>query len=1095
MLSQDQGPAEERLIHKGHTYYRMNAITTSYHVSEHKERTISSSLIDGGANGGFGGADVRVIEYTDRYADVTGIDGHAVKNIPIATVAGKVHTTRGPIIAIMHQYAYYGKGHSIHSTHQMGWLKLDVDDRSVHCNGQQRIKTPDGYIIPLRFEDGIPTLPMSKPTDTEMDSLPHVFFTSDEHWDPSCLDHTFSSYNGLFDPHPALEENDAAFEHFDQRVTLDGSFIHPDTGDEYPEHFSSVRDRAQAHIANHKVKRLELDYEGLRSCFAWAPIEVIKRTIALTTQYFRNTFRLPLRKHFKSRFPAANVPRRAEAVATDTIISDVPAHGQGFNQAQLYVGRKTLVTDAYPLRSQAEIPRTLEDNIKERGAMETLISNGAKAANSNRAMDLLRLYHIKHYLSEPHHQHQNFAENRIGTLKDITNKVMDRTGCPPSMWYLVLCYVCYIMNFMACKSLGWEIPIALLWGHAPDISFLMCFSFWEPVLFSEDNHFPSSSPERSGRFVGFAPNVGDILTFKILTDDTHEVIYRSAVRTRLSATDPNRRLDPFGGETDQPVAKPVQSFIRLAHQPDDLVPTEPQPLQGSLTPDELIGRSFLLEPDEDGKRSRAIIVRKLVEHDNQVTKLLVEVPDSKVDRLMDYHDLLDALQSQSFKEDGEEYFHLTHISAHQGPLDNKDKHYMGSKWNVLVHWEDGSDSYEPLHIMAKDAPDLMAQYALEKGLLDEDGWKQFRRRARNQKVLKRKVNQHQLQHKRFAPVYIYGVQIPKSADQARELDKANGNTLWADADYAELKGLFEYDFAKDNGPGDTKPYGYQRIRCRMIYAVKHDGRHKARFVAGGHLTPEPEDSVYSGVVSNRSLRIVLLAAELNGLQLMGADITMAYLEALTKEKIYFVAGKEFSAFGLEGHTLILFKALYGLRSSGQAWHSHFAITLKAEGFTPSKADPDVWMRMTPDGSLWEYVCVYVDDLCIAMKNGKTFLDKLKLPPDKGGYGYSLKGDGPLTFDAHNHQADMMAMLSMQIQQQSQNQLMQQQMFQQQFQAHMEETRKSNESTNKLLKILVKKNAKKCKKRKKRQAGAEGKENDSNRGNSSSSDEFSSIDSE
>jgi hypothetical protein len=81
-------------------------------------------------------------------------------------------------------------------------------------------------------------------------------------------------------------------------------------------------------------------------------------------------------------------------------------------------------------------------------------------------------------------------------------------------------------------------------------------------------------------------------------------------------------------------------------------------------------------------------------------------------------------------------------------------------------------------------------------------------------------------------------------------------------------------------------------------------------------------------------------------------------------------------------------------------------------------------------------------------------------------------------------------MQMQMQQQSQNQLMQQQMFQQQFQAHMEETRKSNESTNKLLKILVKKNAKKGKKRKKRQTASEGKENDSNRGNSSSSDEFS-----
>jgi hypothetical protein len=88
--------------------------------------------------------------------------------------------------------------------------------------------------------------------------------------------------------------------------------------------------------------------------------------------------------------------------------------------------------------------------------------------------------------------------------------------------------------------------------------------------------------------------------------------------------------------------------------------------------------------------------------------------------------------------------------------------------------------------------------------------------------------------------------------------------------------------------------------------------------------------------------------------------------------------------------------------------------------------------------------------------------------------------------------DMMVMLSMQIQQQSQNQLIQQQMFQQQFQAHMEETRKSNRSTTKLLKVLISKKAKRGKKRKKRQSAAEGKENDSNWGNSSSSsDGFSS----
>ena len=61
-----------------------------------------------------------------------------------------------------------------------------------------------------------------------------------------------------------------------------------------------------------------------------------------------------------------------------------------------------------------------------------------------------------------------------------------------------------------------------------------------------------------------------------------------------------------------------------------------------------------------------------------------------------------------------------------------------------------------------------------------------------------------------------------------------------------------------------------------------------------------------------------------------------------------------------------------------------------EGFQPSLADPD-------DCNLWEYVCVYVDDLAIAMNNPQQLIDKLKAPPEKGGYGYQIKGDGPLTF--------------------------------------------------------------------------------------------------
>jgi hypothetical protein len=52
-----------------------------------------------------------------------------------------------------------------------------------------------------------------------------------------------------------------------------------------------------------------------------------------------------MRKHYKSRFPAFNVVRRSEPVATDTIFSEVSAIDDGSLCAQIFVGRHTLVTD------------------------------------------------------------------------------------------------------------------------------------------------------------------------------------------------------------------------------------------------------------------------------------------------------------------------------------------------------------------------------------------------------------------------------------------------------------------------------------------------------------------------------------------------------------------------------------------------------------------------------------------------------------------------------------------------------------------------------------------------------------------------------
>ena len=155
-----------------------------------------------------------------------------------------------------------------------------------------------------------------------------------------------------------------------------------------------------------------------------------------------------------------------------------------------------------------------------------------------------------------------------------------------------------------------------------------------------------------------------------------------------------------------------------------------------------------------------------------------------------------------------------------------------------------------------------------------------------------------------------------------------------DVEMAQIKeyGVFK-DYGKAKWEGMTitnAPPGYQKIRVHFVFAVKHCGKFKGRLVAGGHLTKEPVESVYSGVVSLRGLRLVMFLAELNRLLLWGGDVGNAYLEALTKEKLYITAGPEFGE--LQGHILIIYKAQYGTRTGGACWHDKLFDTLQHMGF-------------------------------------------------------------------------------------------------------------------------------------------------------------------
>ena len=159
-----------------------------------------------------------------------------------------------------------------------------------------------------------------------------------------------------------------------------------------------------------------------------------------------------MKKHLKSRNPALNIPRRHEAVATDTVFSETPAVDSGVKQSQLFVGRDTVMADAYPMKSRKLFVNTLEDNITRRGAMDKLLSDSAKTEICNKVMDILSAYHILNWHSEHLHQNQYPAEWRYRTIKSWSNTVMNRSGAPANCWLLCLTYV-YVLNHIACTSL------------------------------------------------------------------------------------------------------------------------------------------------------------------------------------------------------------------------------------------------------------------------------------------------------------------------------------------------------------------------------------------------------------------------------------------------------------------------------------------------------------------------------------------------------------------------------------------------------------------------------------------------------------------
>jgi hypothetical protein len=135
--------------------------------------------------------------------------------------------------------------------------------------------------------------------------------------------------------------------------------------------------------------------------------------------------------------------------------------------------------------------------------------------------------------SEPHNQQQNPVELRaVRWLKEASKVIRKRTGAPKSVWLQAAQYLADIHNMTSDETLDWKTPRSARQGTQTDISQLVQFQFWEPIVYLDtEEKFPSTK-EKPGRWVGIAHNVGDLFCWKIFDEEKEIIIERSVINSR-----------------------------------------------------------------------------------------------------------------------------------------------------------------------------------------------------------------------------------------------------------------------------------------------------------------------------------------------------------------------------------------------------------------------------------------------------------------------------------------------------------------------------------------------------------------------------------
>jgi hypothetical protein len=979
------------------------------------------------------GKNALIIHDFERPVNVTGFD-KTVANVRAKTVTAAVayddQVSGQTMILIFHQAIYIpGMENNLLCPMQMRLNDVLVSDipkflteqpsEHTHSLRVREMDTRETYLIPLSIQGVTSYLPTRKPSAAEYESETNQKFEltfETPEWDPHSTQ--FAEQEAAF-----MDSGGRLREPGDRTAGTRNFFVssvsqnHPlIVGDRYNEDLPNAL-RMKVNVSTvsgvkTSARMNKVDPEVLSRRWGIG-IESARRTVKVTTQRGVRTVLHPsLSRRFRTNDRQLRYRRLRSDIFGDTLEANVKSN-RGNKYAQVF-GTSFGWSRVFPVRKKSDVHEGLSLMFKRDGVPPKIIVDGSKEQTQGVFAQKVRQADCWLKQTEGYSQWQNAAEGVIRELKKGAGRKMVKTKTPKVLWDHCLEYESLIRSNTAhdIYELGGETPETIVSGETPDISQLCELGWYEWCKYRDvAAPFPQDK-QVLGRYLGPSVDIGPAMTAKILKANgqvIHTSTYRSLTPDEIAQAEDIKERENFdksielklGVETeagdieDDEVETPT--FARYEDDTDGEVKHMPDADEEDITPaetDEYLGAAVLLplgdkmvsgivrgrKRDQDGsihgvRNKNPILDTRTYDvefPDGQeaeyAANLIAENMYAQCDAEGNQYLLMESLVD--YKSDG----HAVKV-ADMYVTRNGRQHMRKTTigWKLCVQWKDGTTTWERLADLKESYPVEVAEYAVAQGIDHEPAfvwWVPYTLKKRNRIIAAVSKRYHKREYK-------YGFRVPKTVEEAKEIDKECGNTLWMDSVEKEMAAVnVAFKFLDDD---DVIPPGYTEVNgSHLIFNIKmEDFRRKSRYVAGGHTVASPATLTYASVVSRETVRIALTLAALNDLEVKACDIMNAYITAPCSEKVWLKAGAEFGSNA--GKRAIIVQALYGLKSAGSSFRNHLADCMRTLGYKSCLADPDLWYKpmVRPDGfKYYAYTLVYSDDILSVNHDAMSALNEL-----------------------------------------------------------------------------------------------------------------------